>query len=264
VFIQRCNFIFLFLLLAVKSTSAFALKTSEIKYKADGKTMIGFLVLPDEYDEKTPAVMVVHEWWGQNDYPRKRAKMLAELGYVAFAVDMYGDRTIVDHPKDARSFAGKAMADGKTVRVRFDAALKALRKKTAIKESRIAAIGYCFGGSVVLEMARQGKNLAGVVSFHGGLMTPSKAKKGNVKTKILVLNGGADKMVSAEHIIKFKKEMDKAGAKYEFVSYPGALHAYTNQSATAVGKKYGIPLAYNQEADKKSWQRMSEFLHEIF
>jgi dienelactone hydrolase len=177
---------------------------------------------------------------------------------------MYGNRKITDHPKKAGEFSSQALADAKTAGSRFEAARKAFVKAGKLSDSKLAAIGYCFGGSVVIEMARQGRNLAGVVSFHGGLVTPSKAKKGKIKAKLLVLNGASDKMITAAHISDFKKEMKSAGADFEFISYQGALHGFTNPEATANGKRLGFPLAYNKDADLKSWNKMSGFLKTIF
>lgn len=234
--------------------------TKEITYKADGKNMVGYLARPKSPRQNLPAVLVVHEWWGQTDYPRMRARMLAEEGYVAMAVDMYGDRKIADHPKDAGSFAKSVMSDAKTVRSRFTAALETLKKQDFVDEDEIAAIGYCFGGSVVLEMARQGVDLEAVVSLHGGLMTPSKAQKNEVKAAVLVLHGEADKMISNSDIQAFKNEMEKAEVDYQFISYPGALHAFTNPEANEKGEKFDLPLAYDEKADQKSWMAMNQFL----
>lgn len=245
--------------------SRYEVQTQEITYKVGKRKMLGYLakpVLPAE--EKRPLVLVVHEWWGQTDYPRKRAEMLAEEGYIALAVDMYGDRKIADHPKSAGEFAKAAMKSPKEIARRFEAAISAAKKQPQVDASRISAIGYCFGGSVVMEMAKQGADLNSVVSFHGGLNTPTNIKKDKIKAPMLVLNGGADPMVPGKDIESFKKEMDAAKAEYIFKSYEGALHGFTNPAATRNGEKFKLPLAYDMEADKDSWARMLEFLANNF
>lgn len=250
---------------AESTTERAEIQTQEVTYKVGDLEMVGYLAKPKALgDKKVPGVLVVHEWWGQTDYPRRRAEMLAELGYVALAVDMYGERKLTEHPKDAGAFAKAVMSDAKKLDARFQAALETLKKDDNVNADDLAAIGYCFGGSVVLEMARQGVNLDGVVSFHGGLMTPSRAKKGETHPQILVLNGAADKMVNEDHIKAFKEEMDQANVKYEFVSYEGAMHGFTNPAASQKGKKLNMPLAYNKEADEKSWAKMKAFLDNIF
>jgi dienelactone hydrolase len=234
--------------------------TEEIEYLVDGKKHTGFVAKPAKASESTPAVLVVHEWWGQTEYPRKRAIMLAKLGYVAMAADMYGERKVLEHPKDAGKFAGMAMKDTKTVGSRFTAAMKALQKVKGVDADNMAAIGYCFGGGVVIDAAKQGLPLKGVVSFHGSLDTPTAAKKGNIKAKLLVLNGADDSFIKDSSIENFKSSMTKAGADFSFVNLEGALHGFTNPDADINGKKFDIPLAYNEDADNKSWKMMKEFL----
>ncbi len=209
-------------------------------------------------------MLVVPEWWGNNDYPRKRADMLAELGYVAFAVDMYGDGKVADNPADAGKLAGQVMSSMNGMKSRFLAALEQLKKCKAVDPARIAAIGYCFGGGVVLNMACAGADLRGVVSFHGSLAAVQPAKPGSVRAKILVCNGAAD-MFNPEAAVKtFKANMDSSKATYTFINYPDALHAFTNPASTDVGKKFSIPIAYNEKADKQSWADMKEFFGKIF
>ena len=233
--------------------------TTEITYEADGKKMVGFIAKPAGV-EKAPGVLVVHEWWGQTDYPRNRAKMLAQLGYVAMAVDMYGGKKTLEHPKEAGQFSKSVMKDAKTVGTRFKAALEQLQSRDDVDKENIAAIGYCFGGAVVLEMAKQGTDLNSVVSFHGALQSPTKAEKGKIKAEILVLHGADDKFIPDSVVESFKQEMQAADANMEFVSYPGALHGFTNPEASLKGGKLGIPLAYDAEADKASWEKMKQFL----
>jgi dienelactone hydrolase len=188
--------------------------------------------------------------------------MLAELGYTALALDMYGEGKIASHPDDAGKFSSEVMKNFPVAKERFLAALDFLKKQPTVDPANIAAIGYCFGGGVVLNMARQGTDLKGIVSFHGMLMPVKPAEPGMVKAKILVLHGADDKFTTPEQIQAFKDEMTKAGADYKFIAYPGAVHSFTNPEATAYGKKFNIPLAYNKKADKESWDEMKKFLAE--
>jgi dienelactone hydrolase len=226
--------------------------------------MKGYLAYDDAIEGKRPGILVVHEWWGLNDYARKRADMLAKLGYTALAVDMYGNGKTAKHPENAAQFSAEVKKNMDEARARFKAAMKVLKKEGTVNPDKIAAIGYCFGGGIVLDMARAGLDLAGVVSFHGELTTDDPAKKGEVKARVLVFNGEDDPFVKAEDIEAFKKEMQNAGVDYRFVNYPGAKHSFTNPGADKYGKEFGLPLAYNENADKKSWQAMQEFFHEIF
>lgn len=238
--------------------------TKEIDYSDGSTTMKGFLAYDNSNKDKRPGVIVVHEWWGHNDYARMRAKMLAKLGYVAFALDMYGEGKTANHPKDAGKFAGEVRQNMPVAEQRFLAAIKILKDQEMTDKNKIAAIGYCFGGGIVLEMARRGVELAGVVSFHGSLGTSSPAQKGVVKARILVLNGAADPFTKPETIAAFKQEMKQAAVDYKFINYPDAKHAFTNKDADKFGKQFGIPLAYNAKADKQSWKEMQKFLHKIF
>lgn len=251
------------LLLATPSAEA-AVKTREVSYKGDGLTMKGFLAWDDAVKGKRPGVLVVHEWWGHNDYARKRARMLAEMGYTALALDMYGDGKTAAHPEDAGKFVAEVLARSGGAKARFDAALALLRAEKTVDPKRVAAIGYCFGGAVVLEMARLGTDLSAVVSFHGSLAAQAPAAKGKVKAKILVFNGNDDPFVSAEEIAAFRKEMDDAGADYRFVGLAGAKHSFSNPDADEYAKKFNLPLAYSATADKESWGGMREFFATVF
>lgn len=241
-----------------------AVKGEEVQYKDGNVVMKGYLAYDDTVKGKRPGVLVVHEWWGHNDYTRQRARMLAELGYTALAVDMYGDGKTADHPDTAGKFSGEIRKNMPLMQARFNAARKLLSAHPTVDAKRIAAIGYCFGGSVVLDMARSGADLAGVASFHGGLTTEHPAKPGKVKARVLVLNGEADPFISADSIAAFKKEMDGAKVNYKFVNYPGAKHAFTNPGATALGEKFNLPLAHDPAADNASWAEMQGFLKEVF
>jgi dienelactone hydrolase len=236
----------------------------EVLYNTGGLTLKGYIAFDDSITGKRPGILVVHEWWGHNDYARKRARMLAELGYTAMAVDMYGDGKQAEHPSDAGKFAAEVRQNMPVATERFLAALQVLKKHPSVDPDQIAAIGYCFGGGIVLQMARQGLDLDAVVSFHGSLATDKPAVPGVVKARILVCNGADDKMVTPEQIQAFHREMKAAGVTYRFVSYPGAMHSFTNPDADTYAKKFNIPLGYNAEADQKSWQHMQDFLEETF
>lgn len=239
-------------------------QTKVVNYQSGDTKMVGYLAYDNKYKEKRPGVLIVHEWWGHNDYARERARQLAKLGYVAFALDMYGDGKTAEHPQDAGRFAGQVRSNLPEATARFNAALEQLKSNEYTNSDKIAAIGYCFGGAVVLEMARSGLDLDGVVSFHGSLGTEQPAEKGKVKAKVLVLNGEADPFVKAEQIAAFKQEMSGAGVKYQFVNYPGAKHSFTNPGANALGKKFELPLEYSEKADKASWKLMQDFFKDIF
>lgn len=249
--------------IAALTSMPVALAGEEVTYSVDGTNLKGYIARPAAGGAKRPGVLVVHEWWGNNDYTRKRADMLAELGYVALALDMYGDGKTVDNPKEAGALSGEARKNLDVSEKRFAAARALLARQPDVDGSRIAAIGYCFGGGIVLEMARRGSDLAGVVSFHGSLGTPAPAKPGAVKAKMLVLNGAADPFVKPDQIEAFKKEMQAAGVTYTFIDYPGAVHAFTNPAATENGKKFNLPLAYDANADKQSWAEMQRFLQTV-
>ncbi len=225
---------------------------------------LGSAVMYSNSKTKKPnaAVIVVHEWWGLNDYARSRARELAKQGYTAIAVDMYGHGKVADHPDNAKSFMEAAFAEPEKMNARFNAAKDILLKQKNVDAARLYAVGYCFGGAVVLNQARMGNDLYGVASFHGSLGTESPAAEGAVKAKLLVATGGADKMVPAEQVGAFVTEMSNAGAELELLSFPGVMHSFTNPGATSVGKKYGMPLAYDAHADAVSWAALMDFLEE--
>lgn len=245
------------------SAALAAVQGKAVTYTADGTTLKGWIAYDDAVKGKRPAVLVVHEWWGHNAYARKRANMLAELGYVALAVDMYGDGKQALHPDDAGKFAGEVAKNKPMAKARFEAAMKLLREQSNVNGDKLAAIGYCFGGSVVLNMAREGEDLKAVASFHGGLATDAPAQPGKIKAQIRSFTGADDKMIPAAQVEGFKQEMDKAGVDYKVVIYPGAMHSFTNPDADEYGKKFNIPLAYNAAADKDSWAQLQVFLAEV-
>lgn len=235
-----------------------------IDYSADGVQLKGYLVYDNNVKGKRPGVLVVHEWWGLNDYTKRRARMLAELGYTALAMDMYGNGKTADNPEEAQKLAMSVYQNIKAGEDRFLAAYNFLKNQETTDPDLIAAIGYCFGGSIVLQMARIGTDLKAVVSFHGGLQPITSAEKGKEKAFILVCNGAADKSVTPEQIENFKTEMDSAGVHYTFVNYEGATHTFTNPEADSIGKKFNMPIAYNEKADKESWQEMVNLFKQIF
>jgi dienelactone hydrolase len=241
-----------------------AVKGEAVSYTADDMTFNGYMAYDDSITVKRPGILVVHEWWGHNEYARQRARMLAELGYVALAVDMYGDGKKADHPGDAGKFAAEVRQNLPAAKKRFLAAMQVLKNNPLVDQDHIGAIGYCFGGGLVLQMARQGLDLDAVVSFHGSLATDQAAVPGAVKARILVCDGADDKLVAPEQIQMFFKEMKKAKVDFKFVSYPGAKHSFTNPDADKYAEKFNLPVGYNAEADKRSWQDMQDFLKESF
>lgn len=253
-----------FLMLAWSALAGAEVVGEEVDYKSGGTVMKGYLAWDNAIEGRRPGVLVVHEWWGHNEYARSRARQLAALGYTALAVDMYGDGKQAAHPDDAGKFATAVRENMPEAEARFRAALKLLKKQKSVDSKRIAAIGYCFGGGIVLEMARRGVDLDAVASFHGSLGTENPAKKGKVKARIFVANGADDPFTTPEQITAFMNEMDAADVDYRFVNYPGAKHSFTNPDADKFGAKFNMPLAYNAEADKASWEAMQELFNEVF
>ncbi len=256
--------VMLAMVFVVSCEKAPEVKTEDVSYSATGVTMKGFMAYDAGAEEKRPGIIVVHEWWGHNEYARKRARMLADLGYTALAVDMYGAGKQAAHPGDAMKFSSAVMKNMAVARARFQAALDVLKKHPTVDPNNIAAIGYCFGGGVVLQMAREGLDLKGVVSFHGSLATFRPARPGRVKARVLVLHGADDSFITPEQVAAFTKEMEKANVRFEIESFPGAKHAFTNPEADTYAKQFNIPLAYNAKADEQSWEEMQAFFEEIF
>ena len=238
--------------------------SQEITYEVAGVKLKGFMAYDETVARKRPGVLVVHEWWGHNDYVRNRARMLAEMGYTAFALDMYGDGKLAEHPADAKKFMMEVLGNIAAAEERFNAAHKILRDHASTDETKTAAIGYCFGGAVVLHMARAGTDLDGVASFHGNLSTQTPAVEGAVKSRVLVLHGAEDPLIPPEQAEAFKQEMQQAKVDIELIAYPGAVHSFTNPVATAVGESLNMPLAYDEKADQQSWAELDGFLKEIF
>ena len=240
------------------------IRTEAVEYTAGEVTLKGYLAYDANVEGRRPGVLVVHEWWGHNEYARRRARMLAELGYTALAVDMYGDGKTADHPDEANAFMMEVVSNMDAGQARFEAAMEVLTNHTTTDPERLAAIGYCFGGAVVLHMARRGLDLDGVVSFHGALATEEPAQPGAVTARILVLHGAADEFVPQDVVEGFKQEMDTAGVTYEFIAYEGAMHSFTSPEADSLGAAFELPLAYNADADAQSWEAMQNFFKTIF
>jgi dienelactone hydrolase len=237
------------------------LKTELVDYKDGDTTLQGYLAYDDKIDGKKPGILIVHEWWGLNDYPKSRAEQLAKMGYVAFALDMYGKGVSAGTPQEAGKLAGAVKGNPELLKRRANLGLAQLKANTRVDGSKIAMIGYCFGGSVSLEMARSGADLAGVVSFHGDLSTQSPAKQGMVKARILACHGADDPFVKPEAVMAFWQEMKAANANFQINIYSGAVHAFTNPNAD----KHNIEgIKYNEQADRRSWEAMKAFFDEIF
>ncbi len=247
----------------VAAPASAEVRTEHVRYTVDGQEMRGYLAYDDSIEGPRPGVLVVHEWWGLNDYIRKRTRMLADLGYTALAVDMYGEGRTADHPQDAGRMAGQARENPDRMLARFAAADARLRNHPTVDGGRVAAIGYCFGGTVVLEMARRGADLAGVASFHGALATDSPARRNAVQADVLVLHGEQDPMVPPEQVEAFRREMDAAGVRYRFMGYENATHAFTNPDADRFGEEFDLPLAYDADADRASWSELERFLERV-
>lgn len=235
--------------------------TQSIDYQQGGVALEGYLAYDDSISGKRPGVLIFPEWWGLTDYPKHRAEQLAKLGYIAFAVDMYGKGVVADNPQEAGQSMAPFESDRSLARQRALAGLDVLRQQPQCDTSKIAAIGYCFGGLVALELARAGTDLACVVSFHGNLTNPHPDQDQPIKAKILVCTGADDAFVPPQQVADFMDEMRTAGVDYQIISYSGAHHAFTNPDAD----KFGIKnIAYNANADRRSWAAMQAFFDECF
>jgi dienelactone hydrolase len=239
------------------------LKEENITYTSDTNSMNGFVVYDENIEGARPAILIVPEWWGLNDYAIMRARELAKLGYIAMAMDMYGHGKIADNPDSAGALAGPFYQNPQMAKTRMEQALSKLKSYKQADADNVAAIGYCFGGAMVLNTARMGLDVKGVVSFHGNLVgTP--LNKELLKAKILVCHGAADPFVPATEVATFKQQMDSAGIPYTFKEYADAVHAFTNPNATAMGEKFNIPIKYNAAADSASWKDMKDFFISLF
>lgn len=244
-----------------ETTSPTSIKEEPVTYTAGNVTLKGYVAYDEKKQGPRPVVLVVPEWWGLTDYPRMRAKMLAEMGYLAMAVDMYGDGKLAPTPDEAQKAATPFYQNPQIGKERMDAALAKARTFPQADTTKTAAIGYCFGGSMVLNYAKMGAPVLGVVSFHGGLQGVPPQK--GTKAEFLVCHGGADNFVPDDQVKAFKKSMDSAGLSYTFKVYDGATHAFTNPDATAKGEQFKMPIRYNGAADTASWNDMKTFLSRI-
>lgn len=251
------------LILASAQATA-AIKTETLNYEVNGESFTGYMAYDDEAKGKRPGVLVVHEWWGHNEFARNQAERLAAEGYTAFALDMYGSGKLAEHPEDAQQFMKEATKDMDQVKARFMAAKELLQQHDSVDSSRIAAQGYCFGGAVVLNMARMGVDLDAVVSYHGALGSPVKAQPGQVQPRIHVYTGGADKMVPSDQVAGLVKEMQDARADLTVVTFPGVLHSFTNPGADRVAEEFNMPLGYDQDAATRSWEGTMRLYEEVF
>ena len=236
------------------------IKETVVEYKSGDTVCEGLHVVDTAKTGKLPAVLIIHQWTGLSDNEKMRARMLAELGYNVFAADIYG-KGVRPQPPAAGQEAGKFKTDRKLYRERMLSALEVLDKDSQTDLSKVAAIGYCFGGTGVIELARSGALIKGVVSFHGGLDSPTPADGRNIKGKVLALHGADDPFVKAPDIAAFEQEMQDAKVDYKLVSYPGAVHSFTQKAA---GNDNSKGAAYNEAADKASWEEMKAFFARIF
>jgi dienelactone hydrolase len=257
--ITRLFMLAVFGLFSVVSNAA--MNKQEITYQHDGVELRGYLFWDDAFEGKRPAVLVFHEWWGLNDYALLRAEMLAESGYVAFAADMYGDGKQTRHADDAKGWMQQITGNVDVWRARAELALQQMQAHEKVDKSKTAAVGYCFGGATVMQLAYTGTDIKGVISVHGSLPPASAEQAGKVKSRVLVLHGGSDGFIPKERIEKFSTALTDAALDWEMVTYGGAVHGFSNPYADG----YGINgVAYNEKAEQRSWQRSLDFLEDLF
>lgn len=235
-----------------------------VEYQVDGASYTGYIAWDDAIEGQRPGVLVVHEWWGHGEYVRERARQLAKLGYTGFAVDMYGSGKRAEHPEDAKAFMQAVQSDMDSAEARFRKAMARLEDHPTVDAERIAAQGYCFGGGMVLAMARRGLDLDGVVSFHGSLGTDNRAEPGDIEAAVRVHTGGADEFVPPKQVAALVTEMQQAGVDFALHSYPGVKHSFTNPAADEYAEEFGLPVAYDAQADRRSWEATKAFYRELF
>ncbi|CAI2718808.1 dienelactone hydrolase family protein [Nitrospina watsonii] len=255
-------------LVCVLGTAPFAhaeVQTKTIRYEVNAVELQGFLAWDDAVQGKRPGILVVHEWWGHNEHARNRARMLAELGYTALALDMYGDGKLADHPKEAGKFMTAAFENWVGSQAKFNKAKEILQQQDTVDADRIGAIGFCFGGAVSIRMARGGADLDGVVAFHSALPEQPPVSKGDVKAPLLVINGSEDGFLATDRVAAFMKEMVDANADISYVSLQGVKHSYTNPQADEFRSKFNIDsLVYDKQAAERAWKLMQAFFERVF
>lgn len=241
------------------------IRTEQLRYRAGETSLRGYAAWDADAKGARPGVLLLHEWWGHNDYVQRRAREVAALGLHAFALDMYGEGKLAKTPTEAGSWMNDLLSAPGVVPERFKAAVATLSARKGVDAKRLAALGYCMGGAIALEMARQGLDLRAVVAYHpGALVTGTTARKGVVRARVLVCIGEDDPFVPAEQRGAFRQEMKDAGVDLEYVSYPGVVHGFTVPAATERGRTYGLPLAYDEKADRDSWARTERLLAAAF
>lgn len=234
-----------------------------VTYKDGDTTLEGFVAFDAATQAKRPGIVVLHEWWGITKHVRDEARYFASLGYTALVADLYAGKT-ADNPKDAGALMTALVGNAALVKSRFEAARAELARHPTVDPARIGASGYCMGGSIALNMARGGADLKAVAAFHAGLAPASPAQRGQVKARIIALNGADDPFVSRDSVEAFRKEMDAAGVDYRFVDYPGAVHAFTNPEATGKGQKFGLPLRYDAAVDRQAKDEAAKWFAAAF
>jgi len=249
-------------LLAFAASADAAVQSKKVTYKHGNTDCYGYLAWDDAIEGPRPGVLVVHEFWGLDAYAKRRVDQLAGMGYIAFAADMYGEGKHADHPNNAREMMMAVRANVDDWRKRGLEALDVLKSQPQCDKTKLAAIGYCFGGSTVQQLAYAGTDLKAIVSFHGGLITPTDDQAKSIKSGVLICNGADDSFISADSIKSFRDALDKNGVKYEFVNYPGAVHSFTVLEADEAAAKFNIPIKYNKAADEKSWADMKALFKE--
>ncbi|WP_323845335.1 dienelactone hydrolase family protein [Microbulbifer magnicolonia] len=235
-----------------------------IEYTIGDNAFTGYIAYDDSVGGKRPGILVIHEWWGQDNFVRDQADRLAALGYTAFALDLFGSGRRADNPTDATELMNSVLKLPGAIEERFRAAMAWLQQQDTVDPARIAAQGYCFGGAVALNMARLGLDLKGVVSFHGALGSDIKVLPGTIKAQIQIYTGGADAWIPPDEVTAFVREMQEANVKFELTSYPDTLHGFTNPAATERGKKFAVPLAYNELAATDAWNGAAHFYRKLF
>ena len=240
-------------------------KTEEIEYSHNGTKLTGYLAYDDSKSGKRPGVLVVHEWWGHNDHARNRAKMLAEAGYTALALDMYGSGKLANHPKKAGEFMNAAFSNWPDSQARYNKAMGILKEHKTVDATRIGSIGFCFGGAVSIKMARGGADLKAVVAFHSALPTEPAITKNSMKSAVLVINGSEDGFLKPESVASFSQDMFKANVDFTYMNLKGVKHSFTNPQADEFSKKFNIAaLEYNKKADEQAWVAMLNFFKRVF